>query len=132
MATDTVVTELAHEVARLRRDLTDLASAVATLEARFLAAQRHPPAEQSAAQSVDQPAIVVPQRRPSSEERQRQEWIAGLPCHACKHPSGIDVRHLIAQDTLSPNRCTPTGLPLICCRVTHALRANTERTWADA
>jgi hypothetical protein len=128
MATDA---ELALEVARLRRDLADLASAVATLEARFVAAQANPPAEQ-AQSAADQPAIIVPQRRPTSEERQRQEWLAGLPCVRCTHPLAVDVRHLIAQDTLSPHGATtPSGLPMVCCRVTHALRNNTDRTWTD-
>ncbi|HMF28011.1 MAG TPA: hypothetical protein VKE42_04520, partial [Candidatus Cybelea sp.] len=89
MATDeTALTTLAHEVARLSRDLAALASVVATeIEARKAAQQLPAPTP-----IADQPAIMAAQAKPSSEELQKREWLASLPCNDCKHPYAGDVR----------------------------------------
>jgi hypothetical protein len=44
-------------------------------------------------------------------------WVEDLPCLQCLHPCGDDVRFALAQDQLDLQQRTPSGLPMLCCRV---------------
>lgn len=123
--------DLALEVAKLRNELAAFGGALAVIEARLIALEARPATEQPAQPADQQPAIIIPARRLTNEQQQRADWIAQLPCHSCKHPVGVDVRHAIANDVLSEHQCSPSGLPLCCCRVVHSMRNNTERTWVE-
>ena len=45
-------------------------------------------------------------------------WYDTLPCATCTQPQADDVRHLCGQVTeLSELQLSPSGLPVVCCRV---------------
>jgi hypothetical protein len=45
-------------------------------------------------------------------------WWSSLPCARCESPVAADVRHLCGQVTeLSELQLSPSGLPVVCCRI---------------
>jgi hypothetical protein len=45
-------------------------------------------------------------------------WYDTLPCMVCESPQAADVRHLCSQVTeLSELQLSPSGLPVVCCKV---------------
>jgi hypothetical protein len=41
-----------------------------------------------------------------------------VPCWTCQRPQAADVRHQLSSSSAMP-ALSPSGFPLMCCRVTH-------------